>query len=216
MWSFHQNEQWCLTPVLIPRITTRTAPNFAYAARIQTISSNCAGGAAIKYSANWGRRISASSETIEVYGLASIKDIKIGGSTKSHAKSHAKGPSKGASKASANAEKELQRLRRMDLLELLLDEIRKNEENTAKVQELSELTERLKAKLDDKDAQIERLKAKLNDKDAEIDRLLVNNEAAAHARGMLDVDELLKVERKALEAYFARVAEETRTQTWEV
>ena len=148
--------------------------------------------------------------------MASIKDIKIGGSTKSHAKSHAKGPSKGASKASANAEKELQRLRRMDLLELLLDEIRKNEENTAKVQELSELTERLKAKLDDKDAQIERLKAKLNDKDAEIDRLLVNNEAAAHARGMLDVDELLKVERKALEAYFARVAEETRTQTWEV
>ena len=141
---------------------------------------------------------SCAGKIVEVYGLASIKDLKIGGPAKGASKGSAQAGAKTRSKAVASNEKELQRLRRIDLLELLLDEI-------PQLKELTELTERLKGKLDDKDAQIERLKAKLDAKDAEIERLLANNAATAHANGMLDVDELLNVERRALQAYLERV-----------
>ena len=129
--------------------------------------------------------------------MASIKDIKIGGSERKS--------SRGAAKANSSTEKELQRLRRMDLLELLLDEIRQNEENSAKLQELTERNNSLKAQLDDKDAQMKRLEARLDAKDADIARLQAHNEAMAHANGTLDVDEMLKVQRMALDAYLARV-----------
>ena len=148
---------------------------------------------------------SCAGKIVEVYGLASIKDLKIGGPAKGASKGSAQAGAKTRSKAVASNEKELQRLRRIDLLELLLDEIRQNEESATQLKELTELTERLKGKLDDKDAQIERLKAKLDAKDAEIERLLANNAATAHANGMLDVDELLNVERRALQAYLERV-----------
>ena len=83
---------------------------------------------------------------------------------------------KGSSKAeeasgTENTDKELHKLRRVDLLELLLEQIRENEEQGAKVAELSDLTERLKNKLDQKDEQIERLKLKLDQKDAQIAEL---------------------------------------------
>lgn len=68
-------------------------------------------------------------------------------------------------------ETDLQKLRRVDLLELLLEQIRKNEIQTAELEEATDLGERLKAKLDDKDAQLERLKVKLDDKDAQLERL---------------------------------------------
>ena len=129
--------------------------------------------------------------------MASIKDIHIGGS--------AEKPSRGSAKANSNTEKELQRLRRMDLLELLLDEIRQNEENAARLKEITEVNDLLKSKLEDKDAQLERLIARLDEKDAEIARLQSHNEAVAHANGTLDVDELLKVQRMALDAYLSRV-----------
>ena len=71
-----------------------------------------------------------------------------------------------AGRGSSNPDRELRRLRRMELLEMLVDQIEENDVQTAQIEELSDLTERLKAKLDEKDAQIERLKEKLDDKDA--------------------------------------------------
>lgn len=73
--------------------------------------------------------------------------------------------------SATTADKEFQKLRRVDLLELLVDQVRENEGLTASVTELSELTERLKAKLDQKDEQIERLKGRLDMKDAQIAEL---------------------------------------------
>lgn len=74
--------------------------------------------------------------------------------------------------------KELQKLRRQDLLEFLLDQMVENDtlrdtlaEREASIRDLSSMAERLKAKLDDKDAQIEHLKGKLDEKDVQIERL---------------------------------------------
>ena len=139
-------------------------------------------------------------------GVASPWDSR-GVGLVSISKAQREGSKQGSSaKGQVGTEKELQRLRRVDLLELLLDEIRQNDENTAELEQLRELTDRLKGRLDDKDAQIERLKAKLDQKDAEIARLQANNEAAAHAGGVLDVNELLRIERAALEDYLARMS----------
>ena len=80
--------------------------------------------------------------------------------------------------SAGTAGKELQKLKRQDLLELLVDQMRENDQlRVAQAQAesavvaLDEQVDRLKAKLDDKDVQLGRLKAKLDDKDAFIDRL---------------------------------------------
>lgn len=72
--------------------------------------------------------------------------------------------------------KELQKLKRQDLLELLIEQMQENDalrasisEAEIQIRELTSLSERLKDKLNDKDAQIELLKDRLNDKDAQID-----------------------------------------------
>lgn len=72
----------------------------------------------------------------------------------------------------------LRKLKRQDLLEVMLDQMRTNDnlsktnaELMARAIELTELTGRLKARLDEKDAQLERLKSKLDDKDAQIEAL---------------------------------------------
>ena len=125
--------------------------------------------------------------------LASIKDLKIGGGSN-------KKPTR---RTAADTEKELQRLRRVDLLELLLDEIRQNEQDTAKLEELTELVDRLKAKLDDKDEQIEHLKRRLDEKDQKIADLETRVARLAEANGMMvDAGELAEIERRALEQYF--------------
>lgn len=74
--------------------------------------------------------------------------------------------------------KELKKLRREDLLEMLLnqskDVAQKNETLDALESELAEqrsVDERLKEKLNDKDAQMEHLKEKLNEKDVQLERL---------------------------------------------
>lgn len=75
-------------------------------------------------------------------------------------------------------EKELGKLKRPDLLALLVEQVRE----AAALQERLEETEdrlaqavqqdnRLRAKLDEKDEQIERLKERLDEKDAQIERL---------------------------------------------
>ena len=117
-----------------------------------------------------------------------------------------------ASKAKSSAEKEFQKLRRMDLLELLLDQIRENDQLSTSVAELTDLSERLKAKLNDKDAQIERLKAKLDDKDAQIERLEERNRAVARASGTLDIKEFLEIEGRAIENYLMQLSDESNDE----
>ena len=75
-------------------------------------------------------------------------------------------------------EKELRRLSRQDLLQLLLVQSRdvarlkeSAEELKNALSEERELCERLKGKLNEKDETLERLKERLNDKDATISRL---------------------------------------------
>lgn len=75
-------------------------------------------------------------------------------------------------------DKELRRLRRQDLLQLLVEQSREaarlQTESDEKSEELTQLTEsceRLKGKLDEKDEQLERLKEKLNEKDALLEKL---------------------------------------------
>ena len=108
-------------------------------------------------------------------------------------------------KTGPRSDKELQKLRRLDLLELLIDQIRENEEQAAELARLHELDARLKEKLDDKDAQIERLKVKLDNKDAEIERLHDLNRAIAHNGGMLGVREMLDIEKLAVEQYLRQI-----------
>lgn len=74
--------------------------------------------------------------------------------------------------------KDLQRLNRYDLLELLIGQIHENDELRHVIEdgekhaaELSALSDRLKDKLDLKDEQIEHLKEKLNLKDEQIENL---------------------------------------------
>ena len=74
--------------------------------------------------------------------------------------------------------RELSKLKRQDLLELLLDQMHESDdlraalaEQRAQILELTNLAERLKDKLDLKDEQIEHLKEKLNLKDEQRDHL---------------------------------------------
>lgn len=115
------------------------------------------------------------------------------------------GGRRSAPKKKGTSEKDLQRLRRVDLLELLVDQIRENDYLTTENAQLSELTERLKAKLDQKDAQIEHLKQRLNMKDDEISRLEERNRLIAHASGLIDVAELVAVEEVAVDRYLKQL-----------
>lgn len=82
----------------------------------------------------------------------------------------------GASKRGGS--KELQHLRRQDLLELLVSQMHEADdlramltEREQTIAELEQLTDRLKGKLDAKDEQQENLKTKLDLKDEQISRL---------------------------------------------
>ncbi len=96
-------------------------------------------------------------------------------------------------------EKELHKLRRQDLLQLLLLQSRESAQQQAVIEELKqdaaqlrESNERLKGKLDEKDSQIERLKGRLDQKDVQIRALRAELEAlhpgspAAWGGGYLD------------------------------
>ena len=99
---------------------------------------------------------------------------------------------KGKGSKGKSSDKDLQRLNRKDLLELLVGQMHEGDELRASIEqkdrEIEELAamgdrlkekldlkdeqiENLKSKLDLKDEQIENLKGKLNDKDAKIDKL---------------------------------------------
>ena len=92
--------------------------------------------------------------------MLAIRDMRLGGAK-------AKGQNK-----------DLQRLSRQDLLELLVGQMHEGdvlrstiEQNEREIADLNALAERLKEKLDLKDQQIENLKEKLDIKDAQIDHL---------------------------------------------
>ena len=75
-------------------------------------------------------------------------------------------------------DKELRRLRRQDLLQLLVEQSKKaarlqteSDEKSEELARLNESCERLKGKLDEKDTQLERLKEKLNEKDVLLEKL---------------------------------------------
>ena len=75
-------------------------------------------------------------------------------------------------------EKDLHKLRKQDYLQLLVAQGQEMvelqaqlDETTAELEQVTETDERLKSKLNDKDAQIEKLKLKLNDKDAQMEKL---------------------------------------------
>lgn len=105
-------------------------------------------------------------------------------------------------------EKELHKLRRQDLLQMLLakskdaaqlqDRITTLEGENA---ELSDTVERLKTRLDAKDAQIEHLKHRLDNKDARIAELREAGRIKADTQVSLDVEELFDVGRRAAEAF---------------
>ena len=126
--------------------------------------------------------------------MSALRNIQKGGSPKAK-------PKAGSSQAKAT-EKDLQKLRRMDLLELLIDQVRENEKLNTSVEELTDLSERLKERLDVKDAQIEHLKQRLDMKDAQIAELQNQNRAMAHAVNTFDIEEILEVQRHALRSYF--------------
>lgn len=78
------------------------------------------------------------------------------------------------------ADKDLRKLKRQDLLELLIlqskEVLRMQDDIHVKNETLEEfqaMSDRLKDRLNEKDEQIERLKAKLDDKDVQLDRLKI-------------------------------------------
>ena len=81
------------------------------------------------------------------------------------------------------AEKELRRLKRQELLQLLLAQVKEAEElqeklhgTESQLKEANEILERLKARLNSKDAQIHKLKGRLDKKDAQIKSLKATEE----------------------------------------
>ena len=117
---------------------------------------------------------------------------------------------KGKGKSSA---KDLQRLNRYDLLELLVGQMREGDElrltianAETEIAELTSLGDRLKDKLDLKDEQIEHLKEKLNLKDEQIGNL----------KGKLDdKDELIEKLKRRLDAKDALIARLSSGETIE-
>lgn len=107
-------------------------------------------------------------------------------------------------------EKELHKLRRQDLLELLLSQSKEVSANQREIRELTHQVEtltlnndHLKERLDDKDAQIERLKQRLDQKDLTISQLraggLIEEEGADTPIARLE--EIFRVAQKAAEKY---------------
>lgn len=118
-------------------------------------------------------------------------------------------------------EKELHRLRRQDLLQLLLSQGKealeiqtKLNSTSASMIQLKAGYERLKDKLDEKDAVIEKLKGRLDEKDAriceledqinsiELRRRLRLAEAGSIAEASLKINEIFELAQKAVEQYF--------------
>lgn len=117
---------------------------------------------------------------------------------------------KSAGKRAKESGKELQKLTRQDLLSLLLDQTREvdrlRDEAVLAQNEINGLKafgERLKAKLDDKDAQLDHLKARLDDKDVALQQLFDVTRDMATANDQAErLALLLKAEEILTDRYF--------------
>lgn len=117
-------------------------------------------------------------------------------------------------------EKELHKLRKQDLLQLLLTQGREAAELQEQILRLSAslgeaeaTTERLKAKLDEKDELIEKLKGRLDEKDARINKMrevmktwranrqIELEEAGSIAEAALRLNKVFETAQKAADQY---------------
>ena len=111
-----------------------------------------------------------------------------------------------AVKAKPSPGRDLRKLRRIDLLELLIDQIRENDEKAKRIEELNALIDHLKDRLDEKDVRIELLLKNVDDRDSRIESLSKRNRALAHAQGMLDAEEILEISDIAVDLYLTRIS----------
>ena len=132
-----------------------------------------------------------------------------------------------------SSDRQLKKLRRQDLLELLVEQLGESErlqrelsEAQASVAALTDQVERLKDKLDVKDIQLEHLKDKLNDKDSLLNRLkarLDEKDAVlaelfegvktmADAKGAVQHDSVVRLEEIAASYYLRQFAREAGTE----
>lgn len=126
--------------------------------------------------------------------------------------------------AGAMKEKELHRLRKQDLLKLLLTQGKEaatlQEQITSLSVSLAEMehnNERLKARLDEKDEQIEKLKGRLDDKDARIrdleekmhkwqkSRSIELEEAGSIAEAALKLNKVFEAAQDAADQYIYNI-----------
>ena len=102
--------------------------------------------------------------------------------------------------------KELQKLKRQDLLELLLEQMREGDQLEAtiaglntQISALTDLTDYLKQGLSEKDALVEQLQRRLELKDRIIAQLLAQGRELPSE--LAEMEELLDAEQGAIEAY---------------
>lgn len=112
-----------------------------------------------------------------------------------------------SAKSSVSSEKDLRKLRRIDLLELLIEQIRENDHQAQTVAELGAIVDDLKARLDEADARIGLLLQREVEHERHIETLKKRNAALAHAAGLLDADEILKIADIAVDIYMGRASE---------
>jgi hypothetical protein len=136
---------------------------------------------------------------------------------------------KSAGKGAQDAGKELQKLKRQDLLELLLEQMREADRlrgelaaSQAQNEDLVALSERLKAKLDDKDAQIDHLKGRLDDKDVALQQVfaIIRNMAVTKKESerlslLLEAEDVL-ADRYLHQGEQAETTEEPEAEAMEV
>ena len=102
---------------------------------------------------------------------------------------------------------DLKKLKRGDLLELLYDQVRDNEEKTAAVAELTEQNAQLKISINRKEIQVEGLEERLAHLEKRVAELQEANDLYARTVDVVDYRELLKYQEKAVMEYLFSVAE---------
>jgi len=109
-------------------------------------------------------------------------------------------------KTSAWSERDLRKLRRIDLLELLIEQIRENEQQAHAIDDLNAMVSHLETRLNESNDHVDRLLKIVDDREKQIKRLERRNAALAHAAGLLDADEILEIADIAVDIYMDRVA----------
>ena len=112
-----------------------------------------------------------------------------------------------SARSNASSEKDLRKLRRIELLELLIEQIRENDQQAQTIAELDGLVDNLKNRLDEADARIGLLLQREVEHERHIETLKKRNAALAHAAGLLDADEILKIADIAVDIYMGRASE---------